>query len=138
MYINYGLLLWGAESNRVELLQKRTIHLITNSSYTGHTTPRFVELGLLKVQDIFKLKLLKFYYKLSYNLLPQYVQSYRNVIKLVPAWEQRQHCIHPILIRRVYAECSLLFQLIKLINSLKADKNNTILEKNAIKKLYIS
>ena len=94
LYINYGLLLWDAESNRVELLQKRTIRLVTNSSYTAHTTPLFVELGLLKVQDIFKLKLLKCYYKLSYNLLPQYVQSYRNVIKLAPAWEQKQHCIH--------------------------------------------
>ena len=36
-------------------------------------------------------------------------------------------------IRRVYAECSPLFQLIKLINFLKADKNNTILEKIQLK-----
>ena len=125
LYINYGLLLWGAKSYRIELLQKRAIRLITNSSYTAHTTPLFIELGLLKVQDMFKLKLLKFYYKLSSNLLPQYFESYRDVIERAPA---REHCIHPPLIRRVYAECSPLFQLIKLINSLKADKNDTILE----------
>ena len=77
-YINYGLLLWGAESYRIELLQKIAICLITNSSYTAHTTPLFIELGLLKVQDMFKLKLLKFYYKLSSNLLPQYFESYRD------------------------------------------------------------
>ena len=132
-YINYGLLLWGAESYRIELLQKKTIRLITNSSYTAHTTPLFIELGLLKVQDMFKLKLLKFYYKLSSNLLPQYFESYRDVIERAPARELRQHCIHPPLIRRVYAECSPLFQLIKLINSLKADKNDTILEKIQLK-----
>ena len=132
-YINYGLLLWGAESYRIELLQKKAIRLITNSSYTAHTTPLFIELGLLKVQDMFKLKLLKFYYKLSSNLLPQYFESYRDVIERAPARELRQHYIHPPLIRRVYAECSPLFQLIKLINSLKADKNDTILEKIQLK-----
>ena len=59
------------------------------------------------------------------NLLPQYLESYRDVIESAPARELRQHYIHPPLIRRVYAEYSPLFQLIKLINSLKADKNDT-------------
>ena len=85
MYINSGFHLWGAESYRIELLQKRAIRLITNSSYTAHTTPLFIELGLLKVQDMFKLKLLKFYYKLSSNLLPQYFVSYRDVINSLKA-----------------------------------------------------
>ena len=128
-YINYGLFLWGVESNRIELLQKKAIRLITNSSYTVHTTPLFKELGLLKIQDMFKLKLLKFYYKLSSNLLPKYFESYRDVIERAPVRELRQHYIHPPLIRRVYAECSPLFQLIELINTLKADKNDNILEK---------
>ena len=121
--------------NHIELsyYKKKAIRLITNSSYTAHTTPLFIELGLLKVQDMFKLKLLKFYYKLSSNLLPQYFESYRDVIERAPARELRQHYIHPPLIRRVYAECSPLFQLIKLINSLKADKNDTILEKIQLK-----
>ena len=132
-YINYGLLLWGVESNRIELLQKKAIRLITNSNYTAHTTPLFIELGLLKIQDMFKLKLLKFYYKLSSNLLPKYFESYRDVIERAPVRELRQHYIHPPLIRKVYAECSPLFQLIELINTLKADKNDTILEKIRLK-----
>ena len=61
--------------------------------------------------------------------LPKYFESYRDVIELSPVRELRQHYIHPPLIRRVYAECSPLFQLIELINTLKADKNDTILEK---------
>ena len=128
-YINYVLLLWGVESHRVESLQKKAIRLITNSNYSAHTTPFFIELGLLKVQDMFKLKLLKFYYKLSYDLVPSYFQTYREVIEREPTRDLRQHCIHPPLIKRVYAECSPLIQLIKLINSLKADKYDTILEK---------
>ena len=135
-YINYGLLLWGVESNRIELLQKKAILLITNSSYTAHTTPLFIELGLLKIQDMFKLKLLKFYYKLSSNLLPQYFESYRDVIERAPARELRQHYIHLPLIRSVYADCSPLFQRIELINTFKADKNDTILEKVRLNSCY--
>ena len=128
-YINYGLLLCGVESHRVEPLQKKAIRLITNSNYSAHTTPLFIELGLLKVQDMFKLTLLKFYYKLSYDLLPSLFQTYCEVIEREPTRDLRQHCIHPPLLKRVYAECSPLIQLIKLINSLKADKYDTILEK---------
>ena len=78
---------------------KHAIRLITNSNYSAHTTPLFIELGLLKVQDMFKLKLLKLYYKLlSYDLLPSYFQTYREVIELEPTRDLRQHCIHPPLI----------------------------------------
>ena len=126
-YIKYGLLLWGVESHRVGPLQKKAFCLITNSTYSAHTTPLFIELCLLKVQDMFKLKLLKFYYKLSYDLLPSYFQTYREVIDREPTCDLRQHCIHPPLIKRVYAECSPLIQLIKLSNSLKADKIDFVL-----------
>ena len=83
-YINYGLLVWGTEFAKIEGLQKKAIRLITNSSYIAHTTPLFVEEKLLKVQEIFKLKLLKFYYKLCNNLLPPYFDSYRDVIDREP------------------------------------------------------
>ena len=82
---------------------------------------------------MFKLKLLKFYYKLSSNLLPQYFESYRDVIEHAPVRKLGQHYIHLPLIRRVYAECSPLFQLIELINTLNADKNDSILERNRLK-----
>ena len=109
-YINYGLLLWGVETHRVESLQNKAIRLITNSNYSAHTTPLFIELGLLKVQDMFKLKLLKFYYKLSYDLVPSYFQTYREVIEREPTRDLGQHCIHSPLIKWVYAEYSPLIQ----------------------------
>ena len=77
---------------------------MTNSGYIAHTTPLLIKHGLLNVRDMYKPKLLKFYYL-------------------------RQHYIHAPLIKRVYAECSPLFQLIKLINCLKSDVNDTILNK---------
>ena len=41
--------------------------------------------------------------------------------------------IHPPFIRMAYPECAPLFELIKLLNKLKTDKHDTILEKNALK-----
>ena len=84
-YINYGLLLWGIEVKKLESIQKRAIRLITGSNYVAHTEPLFIQLGVLKVQDIFKLRLLKFYYKLCYGTLPQYFNHYREIIERQPA-----------------------------------------------------
>ena len=77
---------------------------------------------------MFKVKLLKLYYKLSYNLLPSYFDRYRDIIEQDPGRVLRINYIHPPLIRRVYAECSPLFQLIKLINNIRADANDAILQ----------
>ena len=51
-----------------------------------------------------------------------------------------QNIIHPHhnFIRTHYAECALVFQLIQLLNNLKTDKNDTILEKIALNISYFS
>ena len=36
-YMNYGLLLWGIHSHKLELLQKKALRLMTNSNYLAHT-----------------------------------------------------------------------------------------------------
>ena len=69
----------------------------------------------------------------SYDLLPPYFNHYIEVIEQKPDRNLRQHYIHAPPIRRVYAECSPLFQLIKLINCLKSDVNDTVLNKIAEK-----
>ena len=40
----------------------------------------------------------------------------------------RINYIHPLLIRQMYVECGPLLQFIKLINDLKNDESNTILQ----------
>ena len=54
---------------------------MTNSGYISHTTPLLIKHGLLNVRDMYKLKWLKFYYKLSYDLLPPYFNHYIEVIE---------------------------------------------------------
>ena len=96
--------------------------------YFAHTTPLFKEEKLLKVQHIFKLRLLKFYYKLCSGLLPPHFNRYREIIETEPPRVLRQHVIHQPMIKRVYAECTPLFQLIKLLNKMRNDPFDTILE----------
>ena len=46
--------------------------MISCSKYNAHTEPLFKSLNLLKVEDIFKIKILKFFYKYSQKSLPLY------------------------------------------------------------------
>ena len=74
-HMSYGLLIWGIECHRLEIVQKKALRLITNTKYISHTSPLFCQLNVLKIKDIFKLRLLKFYYtcKLACDLLLQYL-----------------------------------------------------------------
>ena len=82
---------------------------------------------------MFRVKILKFYYKLSNGLLPKYFNSYTHKLKEEPVRVLRRNIIHPPLIKRVYVECNLLFQLIKLINILKVDPNDQIKKERKLK-----
>ena len=53
---------------------------MSNSEYLAGNDPLLKTLTLLKIEDAYKLKLMKFYYKLSYNLLPSYFNYYLAVI----------------------------------------------------------
>ena len=60
--MTYGLLhvLWGNQVEQVSKLQKKSIRLITGSEYLAHSKPLFKEMELLKIEDLYKLKILKF------------------------------------------------------------------------------
>ena len=48
-YIYYGLLLWGIDCHKIEILQKKALRFMTNSSYIAHTAPLFIQHGVLRV-----------------------------------------------------------------------------------------
>ncbi len=43
-HINYGILAWEHESNRILKLQKKAVRIISVSKYNSHTEPLFKEL----------------------------------------------------------------------------------------------
>ena len=132
-HINYGLLLWGTDVAKAFLLQKKMIRIITGSEYRAHSEPLFKASELLTIPDLFNLKLLKFYYKLSYQFLPKYFNGYLDVIRAdVPYNYTLRQAARPLIrlprVRHVFAQSTVLYQLIKLINETH-NKNPKILEK---------
>ena len=69
-HINFNLLIWGHQSNKIFKLQKRAIRSITNSPYNAHTDPLFKILKTLKIEDIYLTSKVKFYYKHVNEKLP--------------------------------------------------------------------
>ena len=51
---------------------EKAVRIITLSKYNAHTAPIYTELKLLKVSDIYKLQVLKFYHQLINKQLPEY------------------------------------------------------------------
>ena len=66
-FLQYGILVWGLTFetyiNSVFLLQKRVIRAISFEHFTAPTTPIFSDLKILKLHDLFKLKMLIFVYE---------------------------------------------------------------------------
>ena len=74
-HLNYSTLTWGFNLDRIDKLQKQSIRIITHSYYLEHTGNLFKLLRILKVEDIFKLKQLVFYYKFITNSLPTPIKN---------------------------------------------------------------
>ena len=78
-YILYGLFACEATYNNVEELQKRVIRLVSGSHHIAHTGPLFKLYFKLNVKDLYHLKVIKLYYNLCCNRLPQYFSAYHNI-----------------------------------------------------------
>jgi hypothetical protein len=72
----YAMLAWGFDMSRLHKLQKRAIRIITCSKYNAHTEPLFKLLNILKLDDVFKINVLKFYFKYTHGELPHYFNSF--------------------------------------------------------------
>ena len=74
-HLQFGITCWGFECNRLFKLQKRALRIMTNSKYNAHTEPIFKDLKLLKLDGIFDIQCMKFFYKFTNNTLPKYFHS---------------------------------------------------------------
>ena len=73
----YCTLLWAnsyhSHLHKLRLLQKIAIRIISNTDYLAHSSKLFLNLKLLKLDDIMKFQLGTFMYKLKYNKLPNVI-----------------------------------------------------------------
>ena len=74
-HLLFGIANWGFEWDHISKLQKRALRIMTNSKYNAHTEPLFKQLHLLKVNDIFDVQCLIFWYKFVNKKLPNYIRD---------------------------------------------------------------
>ena len=86
-HINYCILAWGYNHQRIFKIQKKVVRIISLSKYNAHTDPLFKHLKLLKMKDIHQIQQLKFYHKLINNQTPKNFTS----LDLVFNFENHEH-----------------------------------------------
>ena len=118
-HLNYGILAWGHNTERLFKLQKRAIRSITNSSYNAHSEPLFKATEILKVSDIYKLNALKFYFNYLHFQLPHFLQSFpfkqRSSIHSYNTRGRSNLCVNKT--NRKFADACLRNQIPTLVNS---------------------
>ena len=79
-YLFYCCEVWGNTSQylleRVIVLQKRAVRVISKSEYRAHTLPLFSKYKLLKFNDIVQFKTLLFMHKAKEGSLPDNIQLF--------------------------------------------------------------
>ena len=51
-------------------MQKKIVRILANAKYNDHTNPLFLNLNLLKFEDIYNAEAMQFIYKFKTNILP--------------------------------------------------------------------
>ena len=117
--INYCLLCWGYDSSAIFLLQKKAIRIISGANIKSHTEPIFKLYNILKIEDIYKSKLLILYYKILKLSSPRYFDTFipknsagvsRYPIRN-PRWQPPAH-------KHTYITSTSRYQLAVLLNSI--------------------
>ena len=120
-HFNYCLLVWGSKivkGHRIHLLQKKALRLITNNDYLAHTEPICRHLRIVKVTDMYRLSVWKFYFKLMNNQLPAYFEKMKPELpEICNFYEVRKPLFHLPVIKHEFAEHLVQYQMITLLNS---------------------
>ena len=123
-HINYGSLLWGHVGESIDKIQKKAIRTITYSNYIAHSEPLLKSLNLLKVKDLFNLKILKFLFNLYHNKVPPYFNNYRlDLEKIKTPYALRPHPLPVPRVFHAYAEAGLVYQLVIMQNKITVSDN---------------
>ena len=145
-HLNYGILLWGAKGKKdqkLHLLQKKSMRIITSQHYRSHSEPIFKNLGLLMVHDLYYMAIIKFYYNMVNGHLPDDFNCFKPHTSIsCTRYPIRNPIMQYPFIKHEYAQYALNYQLIRVINgntdcfSLSNHLNNSILEKATTHSFY--
>ena len=61
-HMTYGILAWGDHQNKVSLLQKNVLRIITLSKLFAYSEPLLKQLSMIKFEDMIQIQQINFYY----------------------------------------------------------------------------
>ena len=118
-HLTYCILSWGSQIGKIHLLQKRAIRNVTKSAYNAHTEPLHKEQNILKVHDLYRLSILKFYFKLKNDNLPYYFNSFTPQFSLGHMHYNLRNPVRQLpMIKNEFPKQSLRYKLIATLNKI--------------------
>ena len=116
-HLHYGILAWGSKAHLLTKLQKKSVRITTNSRYNAHTEPLLKNNNLLKTDDIYKVQVLNFYYKLKHQTLPIYFRCFPTTMNTdIHRYNTRRRNIFIPRVNHEFAKSSLRNSLISIVN----------------------
>ena len=123
-HLTYCLLAWGSKivpNHPLHLLQKKALRILASQDYISHTEPICKEYRILKIFDMYKLAIWKFYFKLMNNELPHYFTNMKPELpRVAEYYSLRRPTFHLPRISHEFAEHMLEYQMIKALNNPEA------------------
>ena len=116
--------LWGCtyqkHTKKLQLLQNKAIRVICNSNRFSSVTPLYFELGILKINELFKFEIAKLMHQHSHNLLPPGISSLFTVLSTIHSRQTRSQTQKSLYLPKFSTQrCqrSIKFQGTKIWNS---------------------
>ena len=79
-FVSYGITVWGLTYKsfvqKLIVIQKKIVRVMTFNKMNAHTNPIFIKLGFLKIEDIRQLQLLSFVYNCLNKTAPVFFHDY--------------------------------------------------------------
>ena len=113
-YMNYGILAWGNSArnqlDKLLLTQKRVMRIICNKNRLAHSNQLFYSNQVLKIHDLFHLRLGCLMYQLNQGELPLALSSLFSKNERLHNYPTRQSSFyhHPML-RTLYKQKTLIY-----------------------------
>ena len=120
-HLNYCLLTWGTQTTRMFKLQKKAMRILNLSKYNAHTEPIFKMLRILKLEDLYKYRMMKFYYKLrTFNIPSYFARCLETIIRQTSHNTRFQNELHlpHLRILHDYGKRGIHYNLIKITNEM--------------------
>ena len=129
-------MLWGSETESIHKVQKSAQRIISDNKFNAHTEPICRAERLLKVKEIYRLGIKKFYYKLINNYLPHYFHNFTPTFSDGVNYYSLRNPIREIpRIKYEFPRHSLRYKLIETLNN--TSETITVMAISQSQKIFI-